>query len=260
MVALIKEAVAYRDLILQLTLKNIRARYQQSLLGWSWAVVLPAAQAVILSIVFTYFVPVDTDGIPYVVFCYVAMIPWAFLAASLTDMSNSLVENMSLVTKIYFPRHIVPIASMLARLADFVVASAVGAVLLIVFHGDMSAQALLYLPLIFVVQIILILGIGLACAAANVFFRDVRSILVLCLQLWLYASPVIYSVQSVPEHLRGFYALNPMVGVIEAYRNVLLRGAPPTESLLTSAAFGLVACWLSIWIFRKVEWRFADVV
>ena len=214
----------------------------------------------ILSIVFTRFVPVDTGGIPYIVFAYVAMIPWTFLAASLTDMSNSLVENMTLVTKIYFPRHIVPVASMLARLADFFVASAVGAVLLTIFHGNISVEGLAYLPLIFFAQIVLVVGIGLACSAANVFFRDVRSVLVLFLQLWMYASPVIYSVQAVPERLRGLYALNPMVGVIEAYRDVLLRGTTPNDYLFTSLALGLTACLLSAWLFRKVEWRFADVV
>ena len=260
MLTLTKELIKSRELALQLAGKNLRARYQQSLLGWAWAILLPTAQAATLTVVFTYFVPVDTDGVPYLLFCYVAMAPWTFFASALTDMANSLVENMSLVTKIYFPRHILPFASMLARLADFGVASVLGVVMLWALEAEVSVGGLLYLPIIVAIQLLLTLGLGLACAALNVFFRDVRSILVLGLQLWLYASPVMYPLQSVPESVSALYQLNPMVGIIESYRDILIRSADPGQYLLTSALLAFAIMAVSLWTFRRLEWRFADVV
>ena len=245
---------------MQLTSRNLRARYQQSMLGWTWAILLPAAQAAILSVVFTFFVPVDTDGVPYIVFCYVAMVPWTFLAASLPDMANSLIENMGLVTKIYFPRQALPIAAMLARMADFVVGAAVCVVLIVIFALPVDPVAFMMLPVVLVAQVLLIAGIGLLCAAGNVFFRDVRSLLVLGLQLWLYASPVIYSMATVPERLRPFYRLNPMVGIIEAYRDILIRGTAPGMNLAISMAVAVVLCVTSVFVFRRLESRFADIV
>lgn len=260
MLAFLREIYNSRELILQLTSRNLRARYQQSMLGWTWAILLPAAQAAILSVVFTFFVPIDTDGVPYVVFCYIAMVPWTFLAASLPDMANSLVENMGLVTKIYFPRQALPIAAMLARLADFFVGSAVCFLMVLIFNLPVKLELFLLLPVVLVVQVLLITGIGLLCAAGNVFFRDVRSILVLGIQLWLYASPVIYSLATVPEKLWPFYRLNPMVGIIEAYRNIMIRGEMPGVNLAVSVAVALVFCMASVLVFRRLESRFADIV
>jgi ABC-type polysaccharide/polyol phosphate export permease len=260
MLSFFREIFSSRELILQLTSRNLRARYQQSMLGWTWAILLPAAQAAILSIVFTFFVPIDTDGVPYVVFCYVAMVPWTFLAASLPDMANSLVENMGLVTKIYFPRQALPIAAMLARLADFCIGAAVCFLLVAIFGLPVKPELFLLLPAVALTQILLVTGIGLLCAAGNVFFRDVRSLLVLGIQLWLYASPVIYSLATVPERFTPFYRLNPMVGIIESYRNILIRGEMPGMSLAVSVGVALVFLLASIMIFRRLESRFADIV
>ena len=260
MLSFLREIFSARELILQLTSRNLRARYQQSLLGWAWAILLPAAQAAILGVVFTYFVPIDTGDIPYVVFCYVAMVPWTFLAASLPDMSNSLVENMGLVTKIYFPRQALPIAAMLARLADFGVGASVCVALVAIFALPVNPVAFLLLPVVLLVQVLLIVGIGLLCAAANVFFRDVRSLLVLGIQLWLYASPVIYTLATVPEKLLPYYRLNPMVGIIESYRDIFIRGEAPGMNLAVSFAFAIAFCLVSVFVFRRLEARFADIV
>jgi lipopolysaccharide transport system permease protein len=249
-----------RDLLYAWTGRNIRARYQQSILGWFWAVIQPAAQVVIFSIVFTFFVPIDTGGIPYPVFSFVAVVPWTLLATSLPDMADSLIVNMGLVTKIYFPREILPLAAMLARLMDFGVAAALMIFLMIIFRVPIFLTGWMFLPVILAIQLLLILGLGLACASLNVFFRDVRSILVLGLQIWFYASPILYPVTVVPEEFRSLYFLNPMAGVIEAYRAVLLYSSLPGPYLILSAAISLIIFIGGYWLFKRVEFRIADVV
>jgi lipopolysaccharide transport system permease protein len=249
-----------RDLLRAWTGRNIRARYQQSALGWLWAIVQPVAQVAILSIIFGYFIPVDTGDFPYPVFSYVAVVPWTLLAASLPDMNDSLVSNMGLVTKIYFPREILPVAAMLARLMDFGIAAGLLLVLMVIYRVPVSVSALLYLPLILAIQLLLILGLGLACAALNVFFRDVRSLLVLGLQVWFYATPILYPASMVPEQLQTLYFLNPMAGIIVAYRDVLLSGTPPGMYLIPSALISLLIFIGGYWLFKRLEWQFADIV
>lgn len=250
-----------KDLLWAWTSRNIRARYQQSALGWLWAVVQPVAQVAIFTLVFTLFVPVDTGSTPYIIFSYVAVVPWTLLATALPDMANSLVDNMSLITKIYFPREALPIAALLARLIDFAIAVAIVALLMVYFQMPIAPLTLLYLPVILAIQLVLIMGLGLGCAALNVFFRDVRSLLTLGLQLWFYASPIIYPVTLVPEHLRSYYYLNPMAGILEGYRQVLLYQQPPDVTLLATAAVVSVVLFIAgYWIFKRVEFRFADIV
>jgi len=249
-----------RDLLRTWTTRNVRARYQQSALGWLWAVIQPAAQVALFSIIFTLIVPVDTGEIPYVVFSYVAMVPWTFLASSLSDMSDSLVGNMSLVTKIYFPREVLPVAAMLGRLLDFGVAAGLLVILIIFYRVPIFPAGWLFLPLILAVQVVLMLGLGLGLAALNVFFRDVRSLLVLGLQLWFYASPILYPLNMVPEQLRPLYMLNPMAGILEAYRAVLLLGQLPDAYLALSALTSLVLFVIGYWFFKRVEFQFADIV
>jgi lipopolysaccharide transport system permease protein len=249
-----------KDLLREWTSRNIRARYQQSLLGWLWALIQPAAQAAIFTVVFTVIVPIDTGNVPYVLFAFVAIVPWTLMAASLPDMNNSLVENMNLVTKIYFPREVLPIAAMLARLMDFGVAAVLVIIMLIIFQVPAFPLGWLFLPLILAIELMLILGLGLACAALNVFYRDVRSFLILGLQLWFYASPIIYPVSLVPEWLRQIYFLNPMAGIITAYRAVLLDGQLPGPYLAVAGVISLVIFVAGYWFFKRVEFQFADIV
>ncbi len=250
-----------RDLLREWTSRNIRARYQQSVLGWFWAILQPTAQVAIYTVVFTMVVRIDTENIPYVIFSYVAMVPWTLMATSLTDMSNSLVDNMTLVNKIYFPREILPVAAMLARLMDFGVAGVLVVVLIAIYRIPLYPLGLLFLPVILLIQIVLMLGLGLAAAAANVFIRDIRSLIVLGLQLWFYASPIIYPVTAVPENLRPYYYyLNPMNGIIEAYRDVLLRSQMPGNYLLPAAVASVIFFIVGYWYFKRVEFQFADIV
>jgi lipopolysaccharide transport system permease protein len=260
MITQIKTAVQSRDLLFSWVGRTIRGRYQQSALGWLWAIIQPAATVAIFTIIFTRIVRVDTGNIPYVIFSYVALVPWTLLSASLADMTNSLVGNMSLVTKIYFPREVLPVSAMLARLMDFGVAASLIILLMIFFQVPVYPFGWLFLPVILVIQLALIIGIGLAAAAANVFYRDVQSLLVLVVQLWFYASPIIYPVTMVPQQYQAIYFINPMAGILESYRAVLLYQALPGFYLLQAGLISFLILFAGYWFFKRVEFLFADVV
>lgn len=260
MLATLKNLFKAKDLLIAWTDRNIRGRYQQSALGWLWAVFQPVASVIIFSVIFTQFVPVNTGDVPYVIFSYTAMVPWTFLATSLTDMIGAIVFNMDLVKKIYFPREILPVAAMLARLLDFGIATVLLVILLIIFQVPFSPVSWLFIPLVLLIQIILIMGVGFAGAALNVFYRDVQSLLTLGIQLWFYASPIIYPVSMVPEKYLGLYYLNPMAGIITAYRDILINGQIPGPYLIPAAVISVSTFIFGYWFFKKVEFRFADIV
>lgn len=249
-----------RDLLWAWTMRTIRARYKQSALGGLWAIIQPATAAIIFSVIFTYFVPIDTEGVPYLLFSYTAMVPWTLLTTSTGDMVDSLIANMNLVSKIYFPREVLPVAALLARLLDFSIASAVLTVLIFFFRVPIVPALLLYLPVILAAQLALMLGVGLIGAALNVFYRDVRHVVALGLQIWLYASPIIYPVDRVPERFRSYYFLNPMAGIIESYRDVLLYQKAPEGYLFIAVAIAATVLAFGYWLFKRLEFQFADVV
>jgi lipopolysaccharide transport system permease protein len=260
LIANVQQLIRSRDLLLSWVGRTIRGRYQQSALGWLWAIIQPAAMASIFSVIFTYFVPIDTGDIPYPVFSYVAVIPWTFLASSLGDMASSIVGNMSLVTKIYFPREALPMAAMLSRLMDLGISAILLIILILIFQVPIFLLGWLFLPLILLIQIALVLGCGLIAAALNVFYRDVGSILPLVIQLWFYASPIIYPVTMVPERLQSIYFLNPMAGILEAYRAVLLHQTMPGNYLLYSGVVSLILLLVGYWLFKRIEYLFADII
>jgi lipopolysaccharide transport system permease protein len=249
-----------KELLFAWVKRTIIGRYQQSVLGWMWAIVQPVASVAIFSIIFTQFVPVDTGGIPYPIFSYIAVVPWTFFSTSLLDMTNSLVMNINLVTKVYFPREILPVSAMLARLIDFGVAALVLVALMILYQVPLYLPALAFLPLILAIQVILLLGLGLITSAANVFYRDVVPLLTLVIQLWFYASPIIYPVSLVPEAYKMLYYLNPMAGIIESYRSVLLYQTPPGYGLLTAGVESVILLVFGYWLFKRLEFQFADIV
>lgn len=251
--------VRARDLLWTWTLRTVRARYQQSILGWLWAVAQPAAQVAVFALVFTYVVPVNTGGLPYVLFAYVAMTTWTFLSTGLVDMSNAVVDNLQLVTKIYFPREVLPLAAMLARLFDFALASVFVLALMFYYQVPLQPRGLLLLPAVLAIQLGLVVGLGLAAAAANTFVRDVRPLLLLVLQVWFYASPIIYPVDAVPAALRQFYSLNPSVGIIETYRAAWLNTPVPVASVVAAAACSALSLALGYWFFKRTERVFADI-
>lgn len=260
MLASTKQLYQAKDLLRAWTERNVRGRYQQSVVGGLWIIVQPLTTVIIFSIIFTYFVPVDTGDIPYPIFSYVAVVPWLLLSSSLTDMTGSLVGNMNLVTKIYFPREILPISSMLARLLDFFVGMGLLIIMILLFDVPIFPAGWLFLPIILIIQLGLIAGLGLILSAANVFYRDASSVLALGIQLWFYASPIIYPVTMVPENLRPLYNLNPMAGILESYRAVLLYQSFPPPSLIVSAVISLFFLIVGFWFFKRKEFQFADIV
>jgi lipopolysaccharide transport system permease protein len=256
----IQSLYKHRDLLFNWTYRIIRGRYQQSLLGGLWALIVPTVTAVIFSVIFTFFIPVNTGKIPYLVFSYTAMVPWTLFSSSVTDMVDALTGNMNLVSKIYFPREILLISALLARLVDAAIAFSLLAVLMLFYKMSVNIAGLLFLPLILLIQIAFSLGIGFIGGALNVFYRDIRHIFVLGLQLWFYASPIIYPVSAVPEKLQAIYYLNPMAGVLEGYRAILLYQNLPGTSLLFSAGVALLILVLGYLLFKRVEFQFADVI
>lgn len=250
----------HRELLLAWTIRTIRVRYQQSILGGLWAVFQPAATVAIFTVVFSYFVRVDTGGIPYVVFSYSAMVPWMLFSTSVNDMVESIVSNMNLVGKIYFPREILVLSALLARLLDFLIAFLLLIVLMIYYRLPVFTENWMLIPVIMFVQLSLAFGLGLLGAALNVFYRDIRHLFALGLQLWLYATPIIYPVSMVPEQFRTYYFLNPMAGVIESYRAVLIHNTIPGDYLWLSTLVAAVFLLLGFVFFKRVEPRFADII
>jgi lipopolysaccharide transport system permease protein len=250
----------YNDLLFAWTTRIIRARYQQSVLGVLWAIIQPAAAVVIFSIIFTFFIPVDTAGIPYLIFSYTAMVPWTLFSGSITDMVESLITNMNLVSKIYFPREVLPVAALLARLLDFAIASVVLVLLMVYYQMPLFLPGLFLLPIIIMIQLAISLGVGLIGSATNVFFRDIKHLISLGLQVWFYATPIIYPISVVPETIRPFYYLNPMAGIIDSYRSILLYQSMPGSYLFISAAVALIVLATGYIYFKRLEHQFADVI
>ena len=260
MITQAQQLLKTHDLVWAWTVRTLRGRYQQSALGWFWAIVQPVATVAIFSLVFTRIVPVDTSGVPYILFSYTAVVPWTLLSSAITDMAMSLVSNMNLVGKIYFPREALPIATLLARLVDFGISFILLIILVIFYRLPISPLGLLYLPLILLIQLALILGLGIGAAAMNVFYRDVDPLLKLIIQIWFYASPILYPVSLVPEKWRTLYFLNPMAGIIAAYRDVLIYNRVPGDYLLPAAVISLVILVAGYWFFKRVEFQFADII
>jgi lipopolysaccharide transport system permease protein len=249
-----------RELLATWTLRDFKVRYSQSILGTAWAILQPFSLMLVFSIVFSYFTRIPTDGIPYPLFVYTALLPWTFFANALGFAIPSLVNNMNLVSKIYFPREILPLSAILVCLIDFLFASTVYVIMLLWYRVSVGVY-LVALPLVLLVQLLLMYGVSLLGSAVNVFYRDVRFVIPLALQIWMYLSPIIYPVELVPEWLRPYYFLNPMAVLIDTYRRIILYNQPPDWPGLGLAAFISVALiLLSYGYFKKAERQFADLI
>jgi len=250
----------YRDLLWLWTMREVQVRYKQSLLGITWAVLQPLALTIIFTIVFSRLVRVDTGGIPYPIFSYSALVPWTFFSTSLSFGINSLVNNMNLVTKIYFPREVLPLASVGAAFVDFLVSAAI-LVGMMAIYGVRPGWTILWVLPLLALQIALTIAVVLLGSALLVFFRDVRFVVPLLTQVWMYASPIIYPSSLVPERLRTLYFINPMAGIIDGYRRVLLTGeSPDFGALAVGSAVTLVLLAGGYTFFKRSEPVFADLI
>lgn len=251
----------YRELLIFLAWRDILVRYKQTLLGVAWVLVRPLLTMLVFTIVFGKLAGLPAAGAPYPVMVLAAMLPWQLFAGILTDTGNSIVNNGNLISKVYFPRLLVPLSTVLAGLIDFAVSAAMMSVLMLAY-GVVPDMRLLALPGLLLLTLAFSLGIGLWLSALNVKYRDFRFIAAFAIQFGLYISPVGFSSTIIPEQWRLLYSLNPMVGIIDGFRWALLPGHTPFywPALLLSVAFAAVTLFSAIAYFRKVEKTFADSI
>lgn len=255
----IQELYKFRGLLWVWSLREIRVRYKQSILGGIWAILQPLSTMLIFTLIFGFFVKVPTDGIPYPIFFYSALLPWTFFSSAVSFAVPSLINNLNLVTKIYFPREILPIGAIMAAFVDFIIASLLFVFLLIYYQMPIQLS-ILWLPILLVMQILLTLGISFLGAALIVSYRDIRFIIPLGLQIWMYLSPVVYPLSIVPDRFRFLYMLNPMAGIIDSYRRILLGMAPQWEYLIFELAITGFLFPFGYLFFKRKEASFADII
>ena len=257
----LKELWHYRELIYFLTWRDIKVRYKQAALGIAWAILQPVLTTLITSLVFGYLLKVDTGSdLPYPVFTLAALLPWHLFQLSLQKSSISLVGNSNLITKIYFPRIIIPLSSVLAVLVDFGISLLLLFGTMLLYKLPLTWTALWLIPLT-LLAILAALAVGLWLSALNVQYRDIQQMVPFLLQIWMYATPIVYPISIIPEGtIRSIYSLNPMVGVVQGFRWALFGGTPPDMTLLFSSAAVVVLLVSGLFFFRRMEKTFADVV
>jgi lipopolysaccharide transport system permease protein len=255
----LRDLWAYRELLYFLTWRDVKVRYKQTVLGAAWAVLQPFLTMVVFSIFFGQLAKVPSDGVPYPIFSYAALLPWTFFAYALGQSSNSLVGGASLVSKVYFPRLIIPVASVLSGVVDFAIALVMMFALLI-YYGAHPTPAVVFLPAFFLLAMTTALGVGLWLSALNVEYRDVRYVVPFLTQLWLFATPVAYPSSLLQQPWRTIYAINPMVGVVEGFRWALLGSAMPGPMILVSTVAAISLLLSGAFYFRRLERTFADII
>ena len=250
----------YRELLYFLVWRDVKVRYKQTFIGASWAIFQPAMTMAIFTVVFGNFAKIPSDGLPYAVFAYTALLPWTYFSTALSRSGTGLVSNANLITKVYFPRLIVPLASVIAPAVDFLFAFLL-LLGLMAWFGIVPTWGILVLPLFFLLAMITALAIGLWLAPLNARYRDVGHTIPFVTQFWMFASPVVYPVSLIPESWRLLYSLNPMVGVIEGFRWALLgKGDTDFSPMLVSVAVVLVLLVGGLVFFKRMERTLADVI
>ncbi len=256
----LKEIWRYRELIYFLTWRDIKVRYKQAVLGVAWALLQPILTTAITSLVFGYLLEVDSGNIPYPIFVFSALLPWHLFSTSLQKSSQSLVGNANLLTKIYFPRLIIPLSSVLAVMVDFAISLLILIGLMFIYQTYPTWQMFWLIPLTFL-AVLAALAVGLWLSALNVQYRDVQHMVPFIIQIWMYASPIVYPIETIPAGIwRTLYGLNPMVGVVQGFRWALFGGTPPDLTMLISAMVVLALFISGLFYFRRMEKTFADVV
>lgn len=254
-----KELRDYRDLFTFLVWRSIKIRYAQSALGIGWAVIQPLVSTLIFTVIFGNLAEIDSQGLPYALFSLAGLVPWTFFSNALTEGTNSLVSNANMISKVYFPRVILPVSAVLARLVDFAI-SLVLLFALMAWYGVAPTLGVVLLPLFVLLMIVTASGVGLWLTALAIQYRDIKHAMNFVVQILMYAAPVVYPVALIPEKYRLFYAINPLVGVIEGFRAVLLGTGPVPWTWLGIGILSAAAISLSGMVyFRAKERLFADV-
>lgn len=250
----------YRELLVVLMMRDIQVLYKQAALGAGWAILQPVFAVIVFTIIFGYIANLPSDGVPYPVFAFAGVLPWTYFAEAVRRSSTGLVNDAELVRKVYFPRLIMPLATVVTPLVDFCIAFVVMIGLMLIY-GVAPSWNLLIVPPLMVVAALLALSIGLWLGPINVRFRDIKHTLPFMIQIWMYASPIVYPLSMIPEEWRWAYALNPMVGVIEGFRWAAFgQGQPDFTALATSGAVIVVLLFGGLIFFKRMERSFADVI
>jgi lipopolysaccharide transport system permease protein len=256
----VRKLAQYRDLLYTLSVHRIKVRYKQSVLGTAWAILQPLSLMLIYTVIFSFIARMPSDGAPYAIFAYAALLPWSSFSNALTNATNSLVTHSNLVTKVYFPREILPLTYVIAAIFDFLIASTVFVGLMIYYRVPLTLNALYAVPIISTMMIFTT-AMAFLFSATQVRFRDIGVAMPLLLQLWMFATPVVYPLSAVPRRLLPFYLLNPMAGLIENFRQVMLYGASPDLRLLGLAALIATVLLVASYIyFKRVEATVADII
>jgi len=256
----LNELVEYRELLYFLVWREIKVRYKQTLIGAGWAVAQPVATMVVFSLFFGRLAKIPSGGLPYPLFFYSALLPWTYFAGALAGATNSVVENQRVITKVYFPRVLLPLSAVFSGLIDFVIAF----VLLVgmaLYYRVTPGPWLAFVPVFLLLAMLTAFGAGLWLSALNALYRDVRYVVPFLIQFWLFASPVAYPSSLVPERWRALYGLNPMAGVIDGFRWAVTGENPPSLGLVAASAAAVIVMLVAgVWYFRRVETTVADVV
>jgi len=253
------ELWAYRELITAFTMRDVKLRYKQTGLGIAWAVLQPLLTMVIFTIFFGGLAKIPSDGVPYPLFVLSALLPWTLFAEGLTRSTTTMVTNSNIMTKVYFPRLIMPLSSVISPLVDFAV-SFIILLAMMVYYGFEPTLNIVFLPLFLLLALATSLGVGLWLSALNVKYRDFQYTVPFLIQIWMFASPVVYASSLVPESLRVWYGLNPMAGVIEGFRWAILGSGAPSAMVLVSVGMVLVILVSGMFYFRRMEQYYADIV
>jgi len=254
-----KELWRYRELLRFLTVRDIKVRYKQTVLGGLWAILQPFMSMVVFTIFFGMLAKIPSDNLPYPIFVYTALLPWQFFSNGISNAGNSLVASSHLISKVYFPRIIIPAAFLGAGLLDFLIAFSI-LIVMMLYYGIFPGMGILLLPFLMLMIVIAALGVGMILSALNVAYRDFRYVIPFLVQFWLFATPVIYPASIVPENWRWLINLNPMAGLISAFRSSLLNTPILWNDLLISGAVSIVLFILGISYFTRMERRFADII
>jgi lipopolysaccharide transport system permease protein len=256
----VRELWAYRELLLFLVWRDIKVRYAQTVLGAGWTVAQPLVTVATFSVVFGGLAKIPSDGVPYPLFSLAAMIPWSYFSGALTGATTSLVSNTNLITKTYFPRLIIPLSSVLSGVVNLALTLVLFVACLIVAGIAPARSSLIVVPLLVAITMMVAAGVGCWLGALSLQYRDIRTLSALLVQLWMYASPIVYPLSLVPDAYRPLYVLNPMVGIIEGFRSVLVGTTPlPVGPIAVSAVVGALLFASGVLYFCRMEQTFADV-
>ncbi len=260
MIKHLKELYKYKSLLFVFVYRDIKARYKRTSIGIAWAIIQPLFLMLVFTLVFSHFFKVNTGGKPYPIFSYIALLPWTFISRSLLSSGTQFVGYRGLITRIYFPREIIPLTTVLSALVDFAFGSIVFIFMLFYYQISLTPAAF-FILLLLPIQIVLAIGLALIASAMSVLFRDLQFAIPLLTQLWMYGSPIIYSVRNLQPRFKSFFYFNPVTGIVDGYRDCIINGQIPDLGYLSSSAiFSLLILFFGYWFFKKLEYFVIDIM